>query len=838
MAADPNRQTLMQQLSEMRATRMQQMRSGGQQSQLMGRQVQLTQSMNAALQNNTRQLGTLNTTMSAGFRNLSSSFTRSVAGLSSAIGRTAMGGAGAAGSAAMGVGRVSASAVSGLSSAIVSSLSSVLPMAIAGYLGKTLVWDNIESGTKKELQENFAGVMKNIFGGFKDTEFGKSVEPMMDKMEALFSALGDTLDDLGNKLGSVTGNVGKKVQSVKNKVDVKGEAFKRTVEPMEKAGKAVAGVFEGADIGGISLKDIAGTAIAAGAAKLGYESYKEGKFGSTKAPTPSPITPGGKPPPLSAPGNAARAFISKNKLPGNVLDILAGRLDFRIMKAGGVFAAKYAAEFKKVKLGNTFFVLGVLMELGMSKFVHEEINIMVAERDPPDFTQEEGDALHNWVTAQTWGSIIGGATLGTLGAIGGAATAPVTGPLAPYIALASGALASYYGSQGGKEVAGKFVSLPESITKPRQGVAPTSPGQAVDQRLEGKSEIPQGSATPSSSTVSSGNQNVDFVMNRRKREGVRQNPYKSAEGGTPTVGIGHKLTPEEMKAGGVFIDGKLVPLDLGGVKDPGSSEKGKKQLTKEQVEKLYEQDQMKMMGYVRDGIGKEAFDKLSPDQQWALTDLAFAMGPGFAKDPKLKKMIEAGDTKGVAEFIRTRARYYTKDGKKVKSQYHEKAAEGRADLYMGAGSITGGGQTMLANAPGGEEGGDKGSSPTAGMSFSDRLAYYSKAKKEGKDDSAVKPDDTTQKPEEKKSAFAGFGSMISTQYSDLKEMLLKGVEGDMERKVEGQQSGPSINYTGGDTNVNSNAGGGGGGAPAYNPIAPAASYQSQFTSIAGIQRTA
>jgi len=836
MAADPNRQTLMQQLSEMRATRMQQMRSGGQQSQLMGRQVQLTQSMNAALQNNTRQLGTLNTTMSSGFRNLSSSFTRSVAGLSSAIGRTAS----TTGSAAMGVGRVSASAVSGLSSAIVSSLSTVLPVAIAGYLGKTMVWDRIDSGTKKELQENFSGVMKNIFGGFKDTEFGKSVEPMMDKMEALFSALGDTLDDLGNKLGSISGNISKKVEGVKNKVDVKGEAFKRTVEPMEKAGKAVAGVFEGADIGGISLKDIAGTAIAAGAAKLGYESYKEGKFGSTKAPTPSPITPGGKPPTLSAPGNAARAFISKNKLPGNVLDILAGRLDFRIMKAGGAFATKYAAEFKKVKLGNTFFVLGVLMELGMSKFVHEEINIMVAERDPPDFSQEEADALHSWVTAQTWGSIIGGATLGTLGAIGGAATAPVTGPLAPYIALASGALASYYGSQGGKEVANKFVSLPESITKPRQGVAPRTPGEAVDQRLEGKSDIPQGSITPSSGAVSSGNQNIDFVTNRKRREGVRQNPYQSAEGGTPTVGIGHKLTPEEMKAGGVFIDGKLVPLDLGGVKDPGSSEKGKKQLTKEQVEKLYEQDQQKMMGYVRDGVGKEGFDKLSPDQQWALTDLAFAMGPGFAKDPKLKKMIEAGDTKGVAEFIRSRGRYYTKDGKKVKSAIHEKAAEGRADLYAGGGSLTGGGQSMLASGGGGESGSDTGSSgsPTAGMSFSERVAHYKKKKEGGKEESAVKPDDTTQKPEENKSAFAGFGSMISTKYSDLKEMLLKGVEGDMERKAEDQQSGPSINYTGGDTNINSNAGGGGGGTPTYSAVAPAASYQSQFTSIAGIQRTA
>jgi GH24 family phage-related lysozyme (muramidase) len=837
VAADPNRQTLMQQLSEMRATRMQQMRSGGQQSQLMGRQVQLTQSMNAALQNNTRQLGTLNTTMSTGFRNLSSSFTRSVAGLSSAIGRTAAGGASAAGSAAMGVGRMSASAVSGLSSAIVSSLSTVLPVAIAGYLGKTMVWDNIEEGTKKELQENFAGVMKNIFGGFKDTEFGKSVEPMIDRMEALFSALGDTLDDLGSKLGSLTGNVSKKVEGVKNKVDVKGEAFKRTVEPMEKAGKIVKDTFSGLDVGGVGLADVAGTAIAAGAAKLGYETYKEG-FGATKAPTPSPIKPGGAAPKLSEPAKAARSFISKNKLPGNVLDILAGRMDFRIMKAGGTFASKYFAEFKKVKLGNTFFVLGVCMEVGMAKFVHEEINIMVMEHDPPDFTQEEADALHSWVTAQAWGSIIGGAVLGTLGAIGGGVVGTVAGPLAPYIALASGALASYYGSKAGQGVADKFVSLPESITKPRTGVAPTTPGEAVNQRLDSKSEKPQGSVTPSPGTVSSGNANIDFVANRKKREGVRQNPYKSAEGGTPTVGIGHKLTPEEMKAGGVFIDGKLVPLDLGGVKDPGSSEKGKKQLTKEQVEKLYEQDQQKMMGYVRDGIGKEAFDKLSPDQQWALTDLAFAMGPGFAKDPKLKKMIEAGDTKGVAEFIRSRARYYTKDGKKVKSQYHEKAAEGRADLYMGGGSMTGGGQTMLASESGGGEG-DKGSNPTAGMSFSDRLAYY-KSKKEGeKSESGTKPDDTVQKPEEKKSAFAGFGSMISNQYSDLKEMLLKGVEGDMERKAEDQGGGTSINYTGGDTNVNSNSGGGGGGGtPTYSAVAPAASYQSQFTSIAGIQRTA
>lgn len=851
MAVDPNRQTFMQQLGEMRNIRTAQLRTNStveRQNQsvtrlntTMGSVLQANKQTNQILRDSAstqKQLVRQNDSMIRSLGNLSSTFARSISGLSSSLGRGAVGAAGAAGNAAMGVGRVSASAVAGVSSAIVSSLATVLPVAIAGYLGKTMVWDNIEPGTKKELQENFSGVMKNIFGGFKDTEFGKSVEPMIDRMEALFSALGDTLDDLGNKMGSISGKVGKKVEQVKATADVKGEALSRTVAPMINAGKVVKESMSGLDIGGVSLSDIAGTAMAAGAAKLGYETYKEG-FGSSKAVKPSPLKPGAAAPKLSDAAKSARDFIGKNKLPGNVLDMLAGRMDFRILKAGGTFASKYMAEFKKVKLGNTFFVLGILMELGMAKFVHEEINIMVQERDPPDFTQEEAQALHDWVDAQKWGSIIGGATLGTLGAIGGGVVGSIAGPLAPYIALGAGALSSYYGAQAGQALAGKLVTLPESITKPREGIAPTSPGEAVNQRLGGASEKPQGSLTPSSGTVSSGNKNIDFVTNRRKREGSRQNPYQSAEGGTPTVGIGHKLSEEEKKAGGVFIDGKLVPLDLGNVKGPGSSEKGKKQLTEEQVEKLYAQDQQKMMGYVRAGIGKEAFDKLSPDQQWALTDLAFAMGPGFAKDPKLKKMIESGDTKGVAEFIRSRGRYYTKDKKKIKSAQHEMAAEGRADLYAGGGSLTGGGggQTMLAEGGKPAAGEDGGASPTAGMTFSERLAYYSKKKKEGKEGGEqVATGEAAAKPEEKKSMLAGFGSMISTSYADMKDMLLKGVEENMQREAD-SSAGTVINYNGGETNVNSNSGGGGGGSvPAYNPIAPSPGYQTQFTSIAGVQR--
>lgn len=154
----------------------------------------------------------------------------------------------------------------------------------------------------------------------------------------------------------------------------------------------------------------------------------------------------------------------------------------------------------------------------------------------------------------------------------------------------------------------------------------------------------------------------------KKREGFRTKTYASAEGGTDTVGIGHKLTDAEAKAGGVFIKGQLVKVDRN------------TPLTEQQVLDLYYQDINKHMMAARERIGKEAFDKLPGNKQYALAELSFAGGPGLISDA-LIKAIRQGDMGKAEQIIRQTGRYYTKDGQRVESPHHAKHADIRAEMF-------------------------------------------------------------------------------------------------------------------------------------------------------------
>jgi GH24 family phage-related lysozyme (muramidase) len=166
------------------------------------------------------------------------------------------------------------------------------------------------------------------------------------------------------------------------------------------------------------------------------------------------------------------------------------------------------------------------------------------------------------------------------------------------------------------------------------------------------------------------NKNFETI---KKREGFRTKTYASAEGGTDTVGIGHKLTNDEAKAGGVYIKGQLVKVDRN------------TPLTEQQVLDLYYQDINKHMMGTRKIIGPDVFDKLPGNKQYALAELSFAGGPGLIT-PQLVKALKAGDMEKAEQVIRQTGRYYTKDKgtaqeKKVESPYHAKHADIRADMF-------------------------------------------------------------------------------------------------------------------------------------------------------------
>lgn len=183
---------------------------------------------------------------------------------------------------------------------------------------------------------------------------------------------------------------------------------------------------------------------------------------------------------------------------------------------------------------------------------------------------------------------------------------------------------------------------------------------------------------------------VDMEFERKKkREGFRTTTYASPEGGTDTVGIGHKLTDKEQASGGVFIGGRLVKVDR------------TTPMSEQQVKELYRQDIMNHANGAKRQInklaGQDVWSSLNPMQQYALMDLSFAGGPGLiTKD--LADAIKSGDMNRAAQIIQQKARTYQKNGMTVESKHHAKHADLRADIFRGYDPLlTGGSPTTVAS---------------------------------------------------------------------------------------------------------------------------------------------
>lgn len=180
-----------EQLREMRALRTQQLRG-------MNTDQRFYANMNA----NQRALVQANQKLAASFDSMSKTFTSSIRGLTSAVGGLASKGASAAGSVAGGVGSIAGSITSGLGK--------VLPFALAGLVGKMLIWDNLTGDNKERLTSSVSKLFSNIFGNLPDMFRGviqniiKSVSSMdiklpivgtlMDKAEAFFKLFGASIE--------------------------------------------------------------------------------------------------------------------------------------------------------------------------------------------------------------------------------------------------------------------------------------------------------------------------------------------------------------------------------------------------------------------------------------------------------------------------------------------------------------------------------------------------------------------------------------------------------------------------------------------------------------------
>jgi len=162
-----------EQLREMRALRTQQLRG-------MTADQRFYANMNA----NQRAMVQANQKLAASFNSMSKTFTSSIKGLTSAVGGLASKSVSAAGSVAGGVGSVAGSITSGLGK--------VLPFAIAGLVGKMLVWDNLTGENKNRLTSSVARLFSNLFGDLPDMFRGviQKIVKSVSEMDIKFPIIG------------------------------------------------------------------------------------------------------------------------------------------------------------------------------------------------------------------------------------------------------------------------------------------------------------------------------------------------------------------------------------------------------------------------------------------------------------------------------------------------------------------------------------------------------------------------------------------------------------------------------------------------------------------------
>jgi hypothetical protein len=115
-------------------------------------------------------------------------------------------------------------------------------------------------------------------------------------------------------------------------------------------------------------------------------------------------------------------------------------------------------------------------------------------------------------------------------------------------------------------------------------------------------------------------------------------PYRSAEGGNPTIGYGHKLTDAEAESGNIKIDGKDVQYG-GGLTDP-------------QAKYLLHQS-------IREGIRAAKLPDDMPDEHVALAmDVAHRVGPNLRRNAgRFLGKLESGDLAGA--YAETGDLFYT-----------------------------------------------------------------------------------------------------------------------------------------------------------------------------------
>ena len=879
--ANQDKRSYMEQLREMRTSRMQQLRQSNQQAAIMnrqtavmsnvynilGKQLAASNRLDSNQKITIRQTAATNTSLN----NLSKSMAKSIGSLSMSIGRGAVGSAGRGVSA---VGGAAVGGVSALSSGILTGLAKVLPTAMVGYLGKTMLWDNMEDATKGKLQTAFSGLIEKMMIGVKGTDIGKQIDPLTEKLGDHLEVLGESFDKLSVKISKMVQSISKivppmpsinevkeKATDVKNTVEKRIEAAKPgikraavmtriTGERLQSAGNTIMqGVEIGRDIsrqipegpGGITETAIVGTGVvaaAAGARKL----YKP-KAGSPAAPAPAKATAppaatstkssrldlmrkvsGGV---LSAESKAAQETLKKAGIPLTKQGVAIARTVNKLVKASFKGAATFLDALMKYKLTKFGGVLGLLLETGQLAYLSIEIEAM---KELGELNDEEAAALWEYSRNMAGASLTGGLVGGTLGAVSGGGWFSV--PLAIAGGIAGSTLA--------QKAVEMNTTLPSSLTteitqveadKP-SAMSVTSPGKITNKRQEKVKKQAANSASsvkPTGAGTSSGAGATGSTDKAMK--------YFMSKGWTREQAAGI--------VGNLQHESNMKTNIEGDKNNKKGSAWGIAQWRLERLAKFKE-----MYGKdVKDASFEEQLDFV----QWELTHSHSSAGG----------LLQQATTADQAALVVDQY-YEISDGKAItKRQANALALMGitvGADTQMATNAVTAKPQaaaTATANdsrpskpypdtamvAANDSQSSNLSSEDTApadnDMSFADRVAAKSKARQERKDiESSFDTTAEMKKPVEDKKIGLGTSLMgfLHTSQSDITAQIIAGLDQIQQFDMQKNVSTPMvINNKGGDTIVSSSSGGGGGGSSStFAPVGVSAGYDSRFKSLAGV----
>ena len=193
-----------EQIKELRALRMQQLKNLSAEQRYYNTTILNQKALIAA-----------NKKLAESFDSMSRTFATSIKGLSGLLINTASKGV-----------SITGNVVGNVANSITSGLTKVLPIAIAGILGKVLVWDSLTEDNKKRLKSSFSNLFLNVFSGlqemlekfadrlvksFQDWDIKFPIfSTLTKKAEILFKLIGSgfeyaklKFDDLMDFLGSI-----------------------------------------------------------------------------------------------------------------------------------------------------------------------------------------------------------------------------------------------------------------------------------------------------------------------------------------------------------------------------------------------------------------------------------------------------------------------------------------------------------------------------------------------------------------------------------------------------------------------------------------------------------